>query len=76
MAYEKPNPLDDLKDPKNQQGAQAGQFCMLAPAIVAVVIAGEYNAESSPCGEGEPSDGYVIDLPLYLEVAGFLTIAW
>lgn len=76
QAEEEKGKFDTFKDPKNQQGSQAGQFCMLAPAMVAVVIANEYNADSSPCGEDEPSGGYTIDLDTYLQIAGIITISW
>eukprot|EP01084_Bolivina_argentea_P222037 375926_1 len=64
--------LQTFQNPQNQKQAQNSCFCLaLAPAIAAVVIASQYN-EDSPCA----LDEYTIDLQLFLNIAGYLTIAW
>ena len=68
------NTFDSFNENKSQNG-QAANFCFLAPAIVAVVIASEYN-ENAACGTQEPEGGYTIDLVTFLNVAGYLAIAW
>ena len=73
--------LEAFQDPQKQQQSQACQFCMLAPAICAVVIAAEYS-DYSPCGDSYTGSElletgpYTVDLVTYLQVAGYLTIAW
>lgn len=69
------NTFDSFGDAEKQQNGQAANFCLLAPAIVAVVIASEYN-ENAACGTDEPDGGYTVDLVAYLNTAGYITIGW
>lgn len=59
----------------SENSSNAGNVCFLALAIVAVIVASEYN-EKAACGTEEPEGGYTIDLVMYLNVAGFTMIAW
>ena len=45
--------------------------CLLSPGIAALVIAGAYDEDSSPCKDQD----FLIDLVTYLDVAGALPIA-
>ena len=43
-------------------------FCYLPAAIAAIVIASQYDKETSPCNDGNPK--YLVDLVTFLYVAG------
>ena len=59
---------------RQQEISGGGQCIVLPPAIAAVIIASQYDPSISPCGID--SNSYTIDLVTFLNVAGYLQIAY
>ena len=56
------------------RSAACGACCFLPCAIAAVVIAGQYDSDTSPCGTPATSDSYTVGLVEFLLVGGYTQI--
>eukprot|EP01083_Nonionella_stella_P015109 42275_1 len=61
-------------DPRGPISAAICTLIGFAPAIAAVVIAAQYEPKTSSCEFDDPS--YTIELPLFLNLAGYLYIGF
>eukprot|EP01083_Nonionella_stella_P278800 948184_1 len=73
-----PNEMEASRDPYeednhiwNARFDGSNSVVGIATAIAAIVIAALYDKETSPCG----NESYVIELQLFLHVAGYLTLS-